>query len=567
MKYQLWEEQNHKCLYTGEEIRITDFLGANPKYDIEHTIPQSAGGDSTKMNLTLCSNRYNRDVKKTKLPSQLAGHEEILERIADWKEKYEELDKSIRRLKGSRGNTKDEKDRIIKRKHLLSLQRDYWRGKYQRFTMTEIPQGFSRRQGTDISVISRYACMYLKSVFKHVYNIKGIATSDFRKMWGIQEEYTKKERINHVHHCIDAITIACIDKAEYDKLAQFYHQLDEYKQGKGEKPKFEKPWPSFVNDIKQIQDELLIAHYSKDNMPKQAKRYVRDSKGGKVLTQGDTARSSLHNETYYGAIEVDGEVKYVVRRSLDGLDEKDVKNIVDAEVRSKVENAILLHGSLKKALEETIWMNEEKHVPIRKVRVFTGSVTRPIHIRQQRDQSKHEYKRQYHVQNDRNYMMAIYVGHDKKGKEKREFELVNNITAANFYRRSNDKVPTDNQLVPLYSKSGYELRYKLKIGTMVLLYENSPEEVWELDKKHLQQRLYKVTGMSSLVIQKYIYGTIVLVHHQEARPSTEVKQTSGVFNASEEFRTCLKLYHTQFNALVQGVDFEINDLGEIRRLI
>ena len=567
LKYQLWEEQNHKCLYTGEEIRITDFLGANPKYDIEHTIPQSAGGDSTKMNLTLCSNRYNRDVKKTKLPSQLAGHEEILERIADWKEKYEELDKSIRRLKGSRGNTKDEKDRIIKRKHLLSLQRDYWRGKYQRFTMTEIPQGFSRRQGTDISVISRYACMYLKSVFKHVYNIKGIATSDFRKMWGIQEEYTKKERINHVHHCIDAITIACIDKAEYDKLAQFYHQLDEYKQGKGEKPKFEKPWPSFVNDIKQIQDELLIAHYSKDNMPKQAKRYVRDSKGGKVLTQGDTARSSLHNETYYGAIEVDGEVKYVVRRSLDGLDEKDVKNIVDAEVRSKVENAILLHGSLKKALEETIWMNEEKHVPIRKVRVFTGSVTRPIHIRQQRDQSKHEYKRQYHVQNDRNYMMAIYVGHDKKGKEKREFELVNNITAANFYRRSNDKVPTDNQLVPLYSKSGYELRYKLKIGTMVLLYENSPEEVWELDKKHLQQRLYKVTGMSSLVIQKYIYGTIVLVHHQEARPSTEVKQTSGVFNASEEFRTCLKLYHTQFNALVQGVDFEINDLGEIRRLI
>ena len=568
LKYQLWEEQNHKCLYTGEEIRITDFLGANPKYDIEHTIPQSAGGDSTKMNLTLCSNRYNRDVKKTKLPSQLAGHEEILERIADWKAKYEELDKSIRKLKGSRGTTKEEKDRIIRRKHLLSLQRDYWRGKYQRFTMTEVPEGFSRRQGTDISVISRYARMYLKSVFKHVYIVKGIATSDFRKMWGIQEEYTKKERVNHVHHCIDAITIACIDKAEYDKLAQFYHQSDEYKQGKGEKPKFEKPWPSFVNDIKQIQDELLIAHYSKDNMSKQAKRYVRDSKGGKVLTQGDTARSSLHNETYYGAIEVDGEVKYVVRRSLDGLDEKDVKNIVDAEVRSKVENAILLHGSLKKALEETIWMNEEKHVPIRKVRVFTGSVTRPIHIRQQRDQSKHEYKRQYHVQNDRNYMMAIYVGHDKKGKEKREFELVNNITAANFYRRSNDKVPTDNQLVPLYSKSGYELRYKLKIGTMVLLYENSPEEVWELDKKHLQQRLYKVTGMSSMIIQgKFEYGTIEMVHHQNARPSSEIKKVNGEYKSDEDFRPGIKMLHSQIKALVQEVDFEINDLGEIRRLI
>jgi len=568
LKYQLWEEQNHKCLYTGEEIRITDFLGDNPKYDIEHTIPRSAGGDSTKMNLTLCSNRYNRDVKKTKLPTQLSAYEDILERIHDWKEKYEELDKQFRRISTKGVSSKGEKDSKIRRRHLLSLQCDYWRGKYQRFTMTEVPEGFSRRQGTDISVISRYARMYLRSVFKQVYIVKGIATSDFRKMWGIQDEYTKKERVNHVHHCIDAITIACIGKTEYDKLAQFYHESDEYKQGRGKKPEFEKPWPTFVNDIKQIQDELLIAHYSKDLMPKQAKRYVRDSKGRKVLTQGDTARASLHNDTYYGAIEVDGEVKYVVRRSLDGLDEKDVKNIVDGEVRSKIENAILLHGSLKKALEETIWMNEDKQIPIKKVRVFTGSVTRPIHIRQHRDQSKHEYKRQYHVQNDRNYMMAIYVGHDKKGKEKREFELVNNITAANFYRRSNDRVPTDNQLVPLVSKSGYELRYKLKIGTMVLLYENSPEEVWELDKKNLQKRLYKVTGMSSMVIQgKFEYGTIEMVHHQNAKSSSDIKKVNGEYKDGEEFRSGIKMLHSQIRALIQGVDFEINELGEIIRLL
>ena len=165
-------------------------------------------------------------------------------------------------------------------------------------------------------------------------------------------------------------------------------------------------------------------------------------------------------------------------------------------------------------------------------------------------------------------MMAIYVGQDKKGKEKREFELVNNITAANFYPRSNDKVPTDNQLVPLYSKSGYALRYKLKIGTMVILYENGPEEVWELDKKNLQKRLYKVTGMSSMLLrQKDNYGTIELVHHQDARPSTEIKKKNGSFCDGEDFRPGIKMLHTQFRALVQGVDFEINDLGEIRRLI
>lgn len=566
LKYQLWEEQKHICLYTGKTIGVEDFLGENPKYDIEHTIPRSAGGDSTKMNLTLCNSWYNRDVKKTKIPVQLAEHDEILERIKEWKEKYEDLDRRIRKISTRGAVSKEEKDKKIKSRHLLSLERDYWRGKYQRFVMDSVPEGFSRRQGTDISVISRYARIYLKSVFKHVYVVKGIATSDFRKMWGIQEEYTKKERVNHVHHCIDAITIACIDKDQYDKLAQFYHDDDEYKWNRGTKPQFEKPWPTFVNDIKQIQDELLIAHYSKDNMPKQAKRYVRDSKGRKILTQGDTARGSLHEKTYYGAIKKDGEIKYVVRKSLDGLDEKDVKNIVDDEVRSKVENAILVHGSLKKAVEETIWMNEEKQIPIMKVRVFTGSVTRPINIRQQRDVSRHEYKRQYHVQNDRNYMMAIYVGKNDKGKEKREFELVNNFTAANFYRRSNDKVPTDNQLVPRYSKKGYELRYQLKIGTMVLLYEHTPEEVWDLDRKNLQKRLYKVTGLSSLAISSYVYGTIQLVHHQEARPSTEIKVQNGIYKSNENFRAGIKMLHTQITALVQGVDFEINDLGEIKRL-
>ena len=264
LKYQLWEEQNHRCIYTGAEIRITDFLGENPIYDIEHTIPRSAGGDSTKMNLTLCSSKYNREVKKTKLPTQLSAYDEIMERINEWKEKYEDLDKQIRKISTRGATSKEEKDIKIRRRHLLTLKRDYWRGKYQRFTMTDVPDGFSRRQGTDISVISRYARMYLRSVFKQVYIVKGIATSDFRKMWGIQDEYTKKERINHVHHCIDAITIACIGKAEYDKLAQFYHEADDYKFGRRDKPVFEKPWPEFVSDIKHIQEELLVKHYSKD---------------------------------------------------------------------------------------------------------------------------------------------------------------------------------------------------------------------------------------------------------------------------------------------------------------
>ena len=425
LKYVLWEEQGHICLYTGKQICISDFIGGNPKFDIEHTIPRSVGGDSTKMNLTLCESRFNRDVKKTKLPTELPNHEEIMARINDWREKYESLDGQIRRQKKmSKGaTTKDQKDAIIRKRHLLELQRDYWRGKYLRFTMESVPEGFSRRQGTDISVISKYARLYLKSLFKHVYTVKGIATSDFRKIWGIQKAYSKKERVNHVHHCIDAIVIACIGLDEYNKLGAYYHDEENHEWYGMSKAYFKKPWPTFVEDIEKVQDEILVYHYTPDNMPKQGRRRILID-GKKVLSKGDAARGSLHNDTYYGAIESDGVVKYVKRINLASMKENDVKNIVDDTVRGIIETAINEKG-FKEAMSSTIWMNEEKQIPIKKVRCYTPSVTKPLNIRQQRDVSSREYKQQYHVTNDSNYLLALYIGKDKKGKEKREFEIIN----------------------------------------------------------------------------------------------------------------------------------------------
>ena len=432
LKYVLWEEQGHICLYTGKQIRISDFVGANPKFDIEHTIPRSVGGDSTRMNLTLCDSRFNREVKKTKLPTELPNHDEIMARINDWREKYESLDGQIRRQKKmSKGaTTKDQKDAIIRKRHLLELQRDYWRGKYLRFTMESVPDGFSRRQGTDISVISKYARLYLKSLFKHVYTVKGIATSDFRKIWGIQKVYSQKERVNHVHHCIDAIVIACIGLDEYNKLGAYYHDEENHEWYGMSKAYFKKPWSTFVEDVEKVQDEIMVYHYTPDNMPKQGRRRILID-GKKVLAKGDAARGSLHNDTYYGAIESDGVVKYVKRINFASMKENDVKNIVDDTVRGIIEAAINEKG-FKEAMSGTIWMNEEKQIPIKKVRCYTPSVTKPLNIRQQRDVSSKEYKQQYHVTNDSNYLLALYIGKDKKGKEKREFEIINRVSSSMF---------------------------------------------------------------------------------------------------------------------------------------
>lgn len=568
LKYVLWEEQGHICLYTGRQIAISDFVGTSQKFDKEHTIPRSVGGDSTRMNLTLCDSRFNREVKKTKLPTELPNHDEIMARINVWKEKYESLDKQIRRQKKlSKGaTTKDQKDAVIRKRHFLELQRDYWRGKYMRFTMESVPEGFSRRQGTDISVISKYARLYLKSLFKHVYTVKGIATSDFRKIWGVQKTYSKKERVNHVHHCIDAIVIACIGLDEYNKLGSYYHDEENHEWYGMSKAYFKKPWPTFVEDIKKVQDEILVYHYTPDNMPKQGRRRILVD-GKKVLSKGDAARGSLHNDTYYGAIESDGVVKYVKRINLASMKENDVKNIVDDTVRGIIETAINEKG-FKEAMASTIWMNEEKQIPIKKVRCYTSSVTKPLNIRQQRDVSSKEYKQQYHVTNDSNYLLALYIGKDKKGKEKRDFEIINMLQTAQYFRTSNDKVAVENNIVPVKSEHEYPFVYSLKIGTMVLLYEKSPNEVWDASLAEINKRLYKVVGLSAMRMKgrNVDYATIKLKHHEDARLSTELKAKNGAFKQGEELRPSIIMLHTQLNALVQGYDFEINELGEIKRL-
>lgn len=571
LKYRLWEEQQHVCPYTGRQIRISDFIGANPGFDIEHTIPRARGGDDSQMNKTLCENRYNRVVKRSKLPTELSDHAEIMACIESfgWQEKVETLQKQIdaQIRKSKAAATKAEKDSAIQRRHYLKLQQDYWRGKYDRFTMTEVPEGFSNRQGVDIGIIGRYARLYLKTVFDRIYTVKGATTSDFRKIWGLQAEYEKKARVNHVHHCIDAITIACIGHREYLAWKRYAEEAERYQLGEGDRPDIEKPWPTFTEDVKAVADELLVSHHTADNMAKQTRKKLRvrgrvrlNDAGKPIYMQGDTARRKLHEETYYGAIERDGKIRYVVRKSLANLELTDVEKIVDPEVRLRIEEAVRTEGleTVKKA-DYTVWMNREKGIPIRKVRIFVRKTTLIPLDKQHRDQSYKEYKRKYLVSNEGNYCMAIYEGVDKKGKKKRTFEIVSNLEAARYFKASTDR--NDRlDLVPLTDVNGYPLKCILKTGTMVLFYENTPVELYECSRKELVKRLYKVTAMAA-------EGRVQFLFHQEARDQKTISSIYGAgasqFSLSKPSPK-LRLSVSSFNMLVEGYDFELTITGEIK---
>ena len=572
LKYQLWEEQSHICLYTGQTIGISDFIGANPRFDIEHTIPRSRGGDNSQMNKTLCDSNFNRDVKKGKLPAELANQADVLARIEQlgWEDRCEDLHKQIERTKGS-FSTKEIKDAMIQRRHRLIMELDYWKGKSIRFTMTEVPEGFSNRQGVDIGIISRYARLYLKTVFKKVYVVKGATTADFRRAWGLQDEYSKKERVNHIHHCIDAITIACIDGKSYQEWATYQKEVEYTEKHRIARPQFPKPWSTFTEDVKAVVNDILVSHYTADNVPKHTCKKLRvrgkvqlNAEGKPIYVQGDTARAALHQQTFYGAIKKDDEIKFVVRKALDALQPTDVDKIVDDAVRECVKAAIEREG-FKQAMSKPICFNEAKGVYIKKVRIYTPSITSPIHLKKHQMLSRFDHKQEYYVANDGNYCMAIYEGPDARGKTKRTFQIVNNLEAAKFYNGKTNRY----DLVPQSDSNDYQLKYILRTGTMVLFYENSPEKLCDCSRAELSKRLYKVTGMSVMAIKRQTgkvdrYGMFTLKHHQEARPAGELKAKNGEWKEGEEYRPMIIINHNQLNALVEGYDFELTVTGEIK---
>lgn len=288
LRYQLWIEQGKCEIYEqGKNISICDIIGSNPAYDIEHTIPRSISQDNSQMNKTLCSQRFNREVKKQKMPFELSNHLEILPRIAHWKEEAENLSREIdiisRSIKAA--STKEVKDKKIRRRHYLTLKRDYLQGKYDRFIWTEPKVGFKNSQIPDTGIITKYAQAYLKSYFKRVESVKGGMVAEFRKQWGIQESYIdenefkhykEKDRSKHTHHTIDAITIACMTKDKYDVLAKAWTSEDEQDKLKAKALMADaKPWKTFKEDLEKIEEEILVSHFTPDNVKKQSKKIIR----------------------------------------------------------------------------------------------------------------------------------------------------------------------------------------------------------------------------------------------------------------------------------------------------
>ncbi len=591
LKYKLWEEQGHQCIYTGLTINVSDFVGGVPIFDIEHTLPFSLSQDNSQANKTLAHQAYNRKVKGQKLPVECPNYNEektlslegkavscppITRVFEKWQKTLDELEKQYNRRKlppRGRLETKLQKDRRLQDKHYFRLKRDYWREKIARFKMTEVKTGFKNSQLVDTGFITRHARAYLNMYFDKVYSIKGDVTAAFRVHWGLQKEGEPKERDYHTHHAEDAITLACITKDLYDRLARATRYEEEGNPREGRKHiAATKPWPTFTEDVKAIRQEVLISHHTPDQTHKQTRRklrkrgkLVRDSKGQKIYARGDTARGSLHKDTYYGAIsDSEGEVRYVVRRAIATLKPGDIANIVDPVIREIIEKEVAAKG-FKEAIDAGFSM--ASGVPVKKVRCYAKTVTDPIHLKPhtfvRSVKPRLPHKEEYHVVNDENFALAVYAGEDARGKKHRQYEVVNMMEAAEYYKLSN-QLSQDQPLIPGATTVGKKqevilpYQYMIKKGTMVLFYQNELEELLHLSSRELNRRLYKVTKFDK-------EGRVFFRFHTEARQASTLKPAYAIDLQDPPPLVRLPSKSVdKFKIAVEGVHFDLHITGRIK---
>lgn len=305
---------------------------------------------------------------------------------------------------------------------------------------------------------------------------------------------------------------------------------------------------------------------------------------------GDCIRGKLHGETYYGAITqaqkdengkilrdengkiIVGEEKlYVVRREL--VYKKDqnspgFKNwdelkeaVVDKSLFDIIKGQFEGNMSFKDACASGIYMyrRNEKGVMdfsekckvnrIRHIRCFT-SIKKPLQFKKQTYLSDKDYKQYYYAEMGDLYVMCRYESEDKVIKEYRIWSLYD---VSNNRKTGLEDIPTT-----MNSKKKnvvLHLTEQLNSGDMLLIYKESPQELYEMDKDSLSQRLYVVRGFENPSLIK-------LVKHINAQEDKDLGKGESIKNYSnmpEKIRCGI----STLKYLIKDKDFYLTPKGVV----
>lgn len=559
-KYILWAEQNHKCLYTLDEISPSSFID-NQKYDIEHTIPRSKINDNSLGNKTLANANFNRNFKKDELPANLnvvfenkTINKEIIlnnrdENLRSYSISSNEVHYNVgiktliadynKFRKAAKFTDAEAHEEIMTRAHYTKLKLDYLAEKYKRFEKEEITSKFSNANLVDTRIITKYARAYLNSYFKRVNVINGQITDTLRKVWGLQGEHEQKDRSNHIHHCIDAVTVACVEKGVVNRISEAYHKYerDYFDGNESAKVYLPEPMKNFVATMKHLHKNVFIFHLQTDRI----KPLLAELKEGNP--QKLNLRGPLNNQKPYGHRESNnGEYFFVQRQEITKIKDKDIRNIVDERIKERI--MVLCIETDKKIEKLVLENNGYLLLPEYKAQNSKGKMTisSPMVVKKLRlkssktnlnpykkirkiDLSKkkgHDYKHDYYFDKEAgsNYEARIYgdLLPDKPMSRtkfsRRAYYLINNFHIVKNIFAEEPSLP---------------LIFSMQRNDFFLAFNCHYDEIqWE-DNQDLQKRLFRVAkfdenGNINLIRHNYALGDI-----DRAQPAKEENlDTSGV---------------------------------------
>ena len=416
LRYKLWLEQKYRSPYTGEMIPLGKLF--TPAYEIEHIIPQARYFDDSFSNKVICESEVN------KLKSNMLGYEFINKHHG---EKVQLTGGKLVEISSIEAYEKFVKDNYSCNS-----------AKMRKLLMEDIPEQFIVRQLNDSRYISKLVKSLLSNIVreegeqeemsKNVIVCTGSVTDRLKKDWGINEVWNKiilprflrlneltgsnrftsvntngnvipamplelqrgfnKKRIDHRHHAMDAIVIACANRNIVNYLnnesASKNAQISRYdlqrllcdKQKIDDKGNYrwfiKKPWDTFTQDVyKALQDIIVSFKQNLRVINKTTNHYQHYENGKKTMipqTKGDSwaIRKPMHKDTVRGEVNLRDIKTVTLKEAL-----KNPKAIVEKDLKKKLKELLaqnLNEKQIKKYFEDNkdIWQD----VDLKKIRVY-----------------------------------------------------------------------------------------------------------------------------------------------------------------------------------------------------
>ncbi len=593
-KYKLWLDQGYRSPYTGEVISMSELFST--KYQIEHIIPQSRYFDNSLSNKVICES----DINPYPYKDNQTGYEFIKNQGGSI---VPELSKGKKKVKIF---TLEEYENHCKRYFSKN------KAKQKKLLSDEIPESFIERQLNDSRYISKFIKGVLSNIVleeeeqeatsKNIVSVTGAITSELKNDWGLNDKWNEiitprfermneltksndygfwdnninafrsrvpdeiskgftKKRIDHRHHALDALVIACCTKDHINyitslntnrknyglvKKLRMIEEVERKNKVTGEKkiikvPKsYHKPWNALPSDAKEMLEKIIISfkqnmriinktnnktwHWIEEN-GKLKKERKRQEKG-----ENWAIRKPLHKETVYGKLEwkaLKGKVITASRVSLaDIKTEKQLEKITDSGIKKILKNHLNNYRTDKDGYDfesafspdgiedlnkNIITLNNGKnHQPILKVRLFEEGQKFSVGL------TGNKEKKFVEAEKGTNLFFAVYWNEER---QKREFETIPLFAVINHQKeRAKIKNKSERDKIPMIPIDNLKGTFLFSLSPNDLVYVPTEEEIeyphyvdFNNLSKEQTNRVYKMvscTGNRSFYIKSEVANSI-----------------------------------------------------------